>query len=257
MLKIEPASYFGNSNVTRKVLSSFLDFMNDRFFVERYDDEGNLHRYVKVPIHFANRERFVSILSQTNTSTINNSVSVNQVLPRMSCSFSGMGVNKELSKSKYKKISAENYDEATGTKEVSLTGVPVKVGITLNIMTSSFDDFFQIIEQIVPYFRPDYSTEVTILQGFEPETLTYVMDDFGEDFIDEFSLDEQRVVVGTVTFSVSANYYYLRRDAKMFNNITSNFNVFDNEDFNKIASYEISANTLTPVEGHTITTTKY
>ena len=55
--------------------------------------------------------------------------------------------------------------------------VPYDVGFELNVFTATSDDGLQIIEQILPYFQPDYTVTMIIdkdLYGYKKRYSFYI-----------------------------------------------------------------------------------
>lgn len=244
----EPATFFGHLNTTRKVLTSFLDFFNSRYYVERFDEDGNTFKYIRVPIHYSNREQFIQIVTSTSQANSNtsNDVEINRVLPRMAVSINSLTYTPERKIQKFNKISANNV---TGSNKLLniISPAPYRLGLTLSILTKTHDDAWQIIEQILPYFTPTFTQNVKILDNFEPLSIQYSLDSVNPDANEEYGINTERLLVSTLAFSCTVNYYYQKLNTGVIKNIVTDFHTGNGEDWKKIKSYELTPMNLTPV----------
>ena len=107
----------------------------------------------KVPISYGPTKKYLAILDERNLGADDDGVSI--TLPRMSFEIMAMNYDgtRKLQRTKRhsKVIGSDN------TKLISAyTPVPYNFEIELNIMVKNSDDGAQIIEQIMPYFSPEF-----------------------------------------------------------------------------------------------------
>ncbi len=246
-----PVQYLGHRFFTRKILATFMDFFAKRIFVERYDEQGDILKYIRPPVHFSNRQRFISLAQGSNQSDNFNTgeyaLDLNYILPRMSVNISGMSYASSKHLTKFQKLKACEYDESSGSLDSILTPVPYTLSLDLSILTKSIDDTFQIIEQIVPFFAPSLSFDVNVIDGFSPESITYVLTSVTPDSNDEYGIVDERVFLSTLSFETNANYYYIKRTTGIIKEIIANYYVQKDDDYKKIKTYELNADNLAPV----------
>lgn len=244
-----PVQYFGHQFTTRKVVASLLDFFSNRIFIERYDEDGNVYRYIKPPIHFANRERFTTIIkaaNQNNNQVSGYSIDLKRILPRMALNIVSMTYDAERKIIKSHKVKSKEYDES-GSLDSVLSPVPYILDLELAIITKTIDDTWQIIEQIVPYFTPSLCLDLKILEGFDSESISFSISTVSPDATEELGIMDERVFVSTISFMTRINYYYIKRNTKIIKEIIANYYVGKDETYKKIKSYSLSAQNLVPV----------
>lgn len=255
----KPAEFYGHQFITRKVLTAFMDYFSKRIYIERYNTDGQPYRYIQVPIHYAQRERFFQVLKGITPKHIATGqdegikLDLNRVLPRMALNLATMNTNTENRLNKFGKLCKPTFDEIQGVRETVPTGVPMNLDLELSIITRNQDDTFQIFEQILPYFGTTFNLDLKILDDYEPESVSFSLNAIQPDQNDEFGVDDERVFIGIMNFTAKVNYYFIRRDLEYIKNIEANFHVGAPDDvdssFKHFLKYTITADSLSPIEG--------
>lgn len=96
--------------------------------------------------------------------------------------------------------------------------VPYTYSFTLNIITKTLDDYFQIIEQILPYYNP--SKHINIIEIPEQDSTSIKVAMTGVTFEPDIDYDEngnQRLVNGSIGFTLDGNMYMPIKDLKIIN----------------------------------------
>ena len=99
---------------------------------------------------------------------------------------------------------------ATADKRAKInTYVPYNITFQLNIYAKTQDDALQIVEQIMPYFAPQYNLTMSPLAAYpdlkEDVPITLQSLDFADDF--EGDVATRRTIIYTLTFEMKANFY--------------------------------------------------
>lgn len=164
--------HFYNSSLRRYIV-----LMGDLFshvqVAKKREDTGV--KYVKVPITYASKEKFMSQLGKwTAVQNIPNpqmtpqeraaqKAKIETVLPRMNLHLVDMMYNSQY-KTALQNHSQARYERGDPRKTISqYAPTPVKMIFELGIYTRHQDEMFQIIEQIMPYFQPHFNTTITEL----------------------------------------------------------------------------------------------
>ena len=128
--------------------------------IRRLDSSGNPLQKIRVPLSYAPKEKFIARLDQ-NANLTGDDSSVAITLPRMSFDVTGYAYDGSRKLNKNQKYSVAK--NATGDEKKLYTQfmpVPYDVSFELNIFTATSDDGLQVIEQILPYFQPDYTLTI-------------------------------------------------------------------------------------------------
>jgi hypothetical protein len=81
--------------------------------------------------------------------------------------------------------------------------VPYNIGFTLNVMVKNAEDGTKILEQILPYFTPDWTTTIKIID--DPEVLIdipVILNSINQTDTWEGSFEQRRYLVWTLTFAM-------------------------------------------------------
>lgn len=180
-----------------------------------------------VGLSFANKEHFVAVI-QKKTERIN------QYLPRMAFSFSKPSYNAERETNILDKISCINEQGASST----FAPVPYTFDVTLDIWTKYLKDEYQIVEQILPYFRPNFNVPIISPLGHTTDMDIELMSIEGDDNY-ESELVEKRINITTLTFKVNVLFYAPIVDGDVIRKVTVNYKQNIDEEILDICKSEI------------------
>jgi len=132
--------------------------------IQRIDTNGNAitGQNIKVPISFGQKRKFYQkLIADPNAGNVtddNKQRQVQIVLPAMSYDLSTLQYDTERKFNAIQPIYARNTDGTIINKQ--FVPVPYNFPFTLSIATTTLEDLFQIVEQILPYFQPDFSVTI-------------------------------------------------------------------------------------------------
>lgn len=194
--------YFRN-DITRKYIVGFASLFNGISVVRRNENGDELQR-TKVPISYISKAKFLGVLSEDGNDDKRKTAIT---LPRLS--FEILGYNyapeRKLSSKRKTTTSPNSY-----TRKYFYNPVPYDLSMNLYLYTKSQDEGYQIIEQILPFFAPEYTISLKLLDpvGDEvihdiPIVLTSV------DCTDNGTgpLEDNRQIIWTLAFQVKGYYY--------------------------------------------------
>ena len=187
---------------TRKVVVAFGTMFNDIHLV-RKDNDGSIVQTMKVPLAYGPRQKFLVRLREDADLTKQVAVT----LPRIGFEITGLSYDpgRKLNRvQQFKKVKG-NKSEQLDTQYMP---VPYNVDFELYILSKQSDDALQIVEQILPYFQPDYT--VTINDNTDmgikrdvPVILTSV--GYTDDYEGEFTA--RRAIIYTLNFTAKFYLY--------------------------------------------------
>jgi hypothetical protein len=146
----------------RKVVIAFGTMFNDIHLV-RKDNSGTIIQTMKVPLAYGPRQKFLVRLREDADLTKQVAVT----LPRIGFEITGLSYDpaRKLNRvQKFRKVKGDNNKQL----DTQYMPVPYNVDFDLYILSKQSDDALQIVEQILPYFQPDYT--VTIKDNIEMDT---------------------------------------------------------------------------------------
>jgi hypothetical protein len=165
------------------------------------DSSGNPIQNIKVPLSYSPKEKFLARLDAQQDLTGDDS-SVAITLPRMSFEVTGYSYDGGRKLNKNQKITKVTTNADTTKMNSQYMPVPYNVNFSLSVYVANSDDGLQIIEQILPYFQPDYT--VTMIEDRTMDTkrdIPFILNNV--DFEDSYtgSLTTSRRIIYTLTFT--------------------------------------------------------
>ena len=141
----------------RRYVITFGTLFND-IIVQRKDSANNIIQDIKVPLAYAPREKMLSRLVEDPNLDREPAI----VLPRMSFEMESFQYAAERKLNTiHRNVSAYADDKAK--LYASYNPVPYDIGFSLNIYTKFAEDSTKIIEQILPFFTPEFTATITVI----------------------------------------------------------------------------------------------
>tara|TARA_R100000008_G_C3521763_1_gene134378 strand:- start:18 stop:776 length:759 start_codon:yes stop_codon:yes gene_type:complete len=138
----------------RKVVIGFGSLFNDIKIIRKNSD-GTTKESIRVPLSYGPKEKFIRRLEQM--SSISDTTKVQITLPTMGFNITGIAYDPSRKTNKLRKT---KYQKSDGNVEYNYNETPYNVSFGLYAFSRNMDDNLQIIEQIVPYFSPEFIVTV-------------------------------------------------------------------------------------------------
>ena len=138
----------------RKVIVSFGTMFNNINLV-RKDNSGNISQSMKVPLAYGPREKFLVRLNEDADLTKQVAIT----LPRIGFEIQNLEYDSARKLNRVQRFKKVKGAEAKQL-DAQYMPVPYNLSIELYIMAKQSDDALQIVEQILPYFQPDYTLTI-------------------------------------------------------------------------------------------------
>ena len=193
-------NYFYNES-TRNVVVGFGSIFNNVQLAKK-DSSGNVTQTMKVPLAYGPKQKWLTRL--TEDPNLNKKVSV--TLPRIGFEISGLNYDASRKLNKVVKVKRKADGADNEQLKSSFMPVPYNVNFELFIMAKNSDDALQILEQILPYFQPEYT--VTLREVPELDIIRdvpIVLNSIGYEDDYEGDFTSRRSIVYTLSFT--AKYY--------------------------------------------------
>ena len=186
----------------RKVVVAFGTMFNNIQLV-RKDNSGNIIQTMKVPLAYGPRDKYLTRLD--DDADLTKSVAV--TLPRIGFEINNLTYDptRKLNRvQKFKKVKGDKNDQL----DTQYMPVPYNLEFTLYIMAKQSEDALQVVEQILPYFQPDYTITINDMtdMGIKKDvpivlnSISYE-DDYQADF------QTRRAIIYTLSFTTKFYLY--------------------------------------------------
>ena len=147
------------NQVLRRYVVMFGTLFND-IIVQRFNKAGQRIQALKVPIAYGPKEKFLVRITQDPELTNQSQVS----LPRMGFEMTGMQYMPERKlSSTQRRINTVGTSGSNNSIKTVYTPVPYDFNFSLSVFVKNADDGVQILEQILPFFTPEWTTTLKII----------------------------------------------------------------------------------------------
>ena len=142
----------------RKIVVAFGTVFND-IILQRYNADGTTKRELfKVPLSYGAKEKYLTRI----TSDPNLTKSIATVVPRISFEM----VSMEYDTSRKLNTLTRNFTANNSTQvDTQYRPIPYNFEFNLSIYVRNTEDGTQILEQILPFFTPDFTVTVNFIPG--------------------------------------------------------------------------------------------
>jgi len=150
--------YFYHSTI-RKYVVCFGTLFNN-IYVAKPQEDGSTKKY-RVPLAYAAKEKYIRRIQEFETLMVGeNDPRDVTYLPRMSFELKNMMFD---SSRKRNTLYKNRILESTSDKmSYTYSEIPYNLEFNLHILTRKMDEGLQIIEQILPYFSPEFTVTVDL-----------------------------------------------------------------------------------------------
>lgn len=177
-------------NIIRKYTVLFGALFND-LYITRKNSTEEIVETVKIPLSYAPKNKLLTRLR--SDPDLSQPFAVN--LPRISFELVGLtyAANRKL----------QTMNKVHGTDSWAYNPVPYDLHYNLYIGCKNTADGTQIIEQILPYFTPDWSVDVNLVPEINQSTdVIIVLNSVTSDDSYEGAIDAERDIIWTLSFTV-------------------------------------------------------
>ena len=121
----------------------------------RKDNDGNIVQSMKVPLAYGPRQKFLVRLREDPDLTKQVAIT----LPRLGFEIKNLAYDPTRKLNRVQKF-RKTKSSKSSTLDVQYMPVPYNLEFELYVLSKNSDDALQIVEQILPYFQPDYTLTV-------------------------------------------------------------------------------------------------
>ena len=199
----------------RKVVVAFGTIFNNINIV-RTNSSGAVTQSMKVPLAYGPKQKFLTRLREDPN--LNKKVAL--TLPRIGFEISGIAYDPSRKLNSIQKFKKTNNSDSGKTMSSQFMPVPYNMDFELVVMAKQSDDALQIVEQILPFFQPDYT--ITLNDNTSMGTTRDVPIILtGVTYSDEYegSFEDRRVLTYTMSFTAKFYLYSPVTDQKVIKQV--------------------------------------
>ena len=225
------ANYFYNSTI-RKYVALFGTYFN-QLEVRRTSTDGTLNQRQIVPISYGPYQKILARLDQDPailggaSLDAEGNVAAGQpyamTLPRMAFELTSFQYDAERKVAPTRKIRKVAVDEANGGRRFVYSGTPYNMGFSLYIMAKYNEDAVKVLEQILPFFNPEFTSTVRLIDGLEPMDIPLILGDVQSEDIYEDAFTTRRSILYTLNFTMKGWFFGPEKDKEVIRFIDTRY----------------------------------
>jgi hypothetical protein len=229
-------SYYNRS--LKKLVVAFGSIFNE-IYLSRFDASNTLTEKIRVPLTYGPKEKFVRRL--TEASSISSGTKLGITLPVIGFQITNILYDPTRKLNKLKKVINSTSDSTSSM----WSEIPYNVDFGVYVFARTIDDNFQIIEQIIPNFTPDFTVTINFNELNTKVDVPFQLNGVQttEDF--EGTYATRRSVISSLTFTAKT-YLFGKINTTSYGpieNVDINFKNYVTEEFITDTGYTGDADT--------------
>lgn len=201
-----------NHDSLRKYIIVFGTVFND-IYINRTNNTGEIIQTLKIPLTYGPKDKVLARLEQNPE--MNNQVGI--VLPRISFEMTSMEYDTTRKLNTLNKLTKQSATAGTDDEvKYQYQPVPYDMKFEMSILVKNAEDGTRIVEQIVPYFTPDFTVSVNIVPEVDnARDVPIILDSISSQDQYEGSFEQRRVLIWTLQFTVKGWLYGPTKKSKL------------------------------------------
>lgn len=186
----------------RKYVAIFGTLFND-INIQRRNSAGVITEQIKVPISYEAKDKLILRMRANQADK-----GVSTTLPRMGFSLTGITYDGTRKLNTLGQTYAANTAAGTSSLMKQYNPVPYNFDFTLSAMVDNSEDGAQIFEQIVPFFTPEFTVSVNLVDAMniKPD-ISIILNGVSLEDSYEGELSLKREIIWTLNFQIKGYIY--------------------------------------------------
>lgn len=198
-------THFYNKSI-RNTTIAFGSLFN-KIKISRTNSAGVEIKQIQVPLSYGNKAKFIRKIREDYRLSNPDKTVVAMTLPRIGFELSSMEYDTSRKINTLQRIYAEKSGDITNLKS-NYASVPYNLNFGLYIMSETVDDGLQIIEQITPYFTPEFTVSLNLVDDLHQKVdVPIILNSTTVESEYEGDFDDIRAVMWNLEF-IARSYVY-------------------------------------------------
>jgi hypothetical protein len=161
---------------------------------------------MRVPLAYSTKQKFLSRIALIPDAESRGEVAI--VLPRMGFEIQQLTYDPSRKVSPIQRNKAVGEGEDANTIRSSYVATPYNMSLALYVFAKNQEDGLRIIEQILPFFNPDFNITVNELPvlGIKRD-IKITLDNIDYDDTYEGDMADRQSIIWTLNFTMRLNFY--------------------------------------------------
>lgn len=184
--------------LTRKYTALFGTLFNN-IYISRFNTDDSLYETMKVPISFGSIEKYLEAVETFDDTERKVSI----ILPRISFDIIDIVYDSR------RKFNRNDVILSQDIQNKMYTPVPYNIIFSLTIAANRTEDGYQILEQILPFFNPEFSVTAKLIDEFPNLTLDLPinLNSINPDMNYQGPTQQRRILRWNLQFTMNAFYF--------------------------------------------------
>ena len=203
--------------------------------IQRHDADGNLIDSIKVPLTYAKKEKMLARVTQDPNLTGEAAI----VLPRMSFFLNDYVYDNSRKLQTLNRVVAKDPDDVNKFK-YQYQAVPYNLNFSLWIYVKNAEDGTKIMEQILPYFTPDWTAHINLVPELDISyKIPIIYGNSTSEEVYESNFITRQVLIWQMNFTMKAYMFGPIKKAPIIKFATTNARVGDQDEYSEIVDQVI------------------
>ena len=197
------ANYFYNET-TRKYVALFGTIFN-QLKITRKDNANTTSQSMIVPLSYAPFQKVLARLNQDPDLLNSRRTAIR--LPRMSFEIASITYDPSRKVASTIKMRKDAKAESENSRNFLYASVPYNIDFQLYIMTKYQEDATQLMEQILPFFTPDWTVSAKMIPDLDPIDIPVILNSITTEDLYEGDFESRQSILYTLSFTLKGFYF--------------------------------------------------
>ena len=189
-------AHFYNRTI-RKIVVGFGTMFNDILLTRYSKDGATAHEITKVPLNYGAKEKYLVRINSDPSLT----KSVATTVPRMSFNLDGLSYDS----SRKQQTTMQNFGFSSGSFKTQYAPIPYNFDFSLSIYVRNTEDGTQILEQILPFFTPDFTITMDFIASMDQKyDMPVILNSVTPEVDYEGDFMNTRLIIWNLSFTAKA-----------------------------------------------------
>ena len=209
-------THFYNEGL-RKLTIAFGQIFNN-IIIQNTSSTGAVTKRFRVPLAYAPKEKFLVRLEQQANLQSDREVAV--TLPRLGFEITGLSYDASRKINKMQKVIRVKDGETGKKMNFNRAPVPYNINFSLYSFTATAENGLQIIEQILPWFQPEYTVTMNVVPELDiKRDIPIILNSINYEDSYRGQFTERRAIIYTLNFTSKFYLYGPVTDSKVIKRV--------------------------------------
>jgi hypothetical protein len=182
-------------------------------YINRLDNNEEVRQTLKIPLTYGPKDKVLARLEQNPQ--MDNQVGI--VLPRISFEMTSLEYDPTRKLNTLNKLTKQSATAGTDDEvKYQYMPVPYDMQFEMNILVKNAEDGTRIVEQIVPYFTPDFTVSVNLVPEVDgARDIPIILNSITSQDQYEGSFEQRRALIWTLSFTMKGWLYGPTKKSKL------------------------------------------